>query len=135
MIFISSSGIFTVVISFPAKLIFCKDSNAVIFCCEVNNEKSRKDKEKRLNWDEYFNHSFFKDEIILKYKIEDKNEIKILGKQFVEKNKNICYIIYKNKKYELKEYFKVEEKCLKNKILLSKSIVNLFIICPKGVIS
>ena len=23
--------------------IFCKDSNAVIFCCEVNNEKSRKD--------------------------------------------------------------------------------------------
>ena len=29
--------------------VFCKDTNAVIFCCEVNNEKSRKD---ILNWEE-----------------------------------------------------------------------------------
>ena len=64
---------------------------------------------KRLNWDEYFNHSFFKDEIIITYKSEGKKEIKILGKQFEEKNKNICYIIYKNKEYRLSEYFKVEE--------------------------
>ena len=64
---------------------------------------------KRLNWDEYFNHSFFKDEIIITYKTDGKKEIKILGKQFEENNKNICYIIYKNKEYKLSEYFKVEE--------------------------
>ena len=67
------------------------------------------DPKKRLNWDEYFNHSFFKDEIIITYKTDGKKEIKILGKQFEEKNKNICYIIYKNKEYRLSEYFKVEE--------------------------
>ena len=65
---------------------------------------------KRISWDEYFNHLFFKDEIKLIYKLEEEEEeIKILGKQFIEKNKNKCYIIYKNKKYELNEYFKVEE--------------------------
>ena len=64
---------------------------------------------KRLNWDDYFNHSFFKDEIIVTYNIDGKKEIKILGKQFAERNKNICYIIYKNKEYRLSEYFKVEE--------------------------
>ena len=67
------------------------------------------DPKKRLNWDEYFNHSFFKDEIIITYKTDGKKEIKILGKQFEEKNKNICYIIYKNKEYKLCEYFKIEE--------------------------
>ena len=30
---------------------------------------------KRLNWDEYFNHSFFKDEIIVTYKTDGKKEI------------------------------------------------------------
>ena len=67
---------------------------------------------KRLNWDEYFNHpffKFFKDEIIITYKTDGKKEIKILGKKFEEKNKNKCYIIYKNRKYRLSEYFKVEE--------------------------
>ena len=67
------------------------------------------DPRRRISWDGYFNHPFFKDEITLKYNIENKNEVKILGKKFVEKNKNICYIIYKNKIYELKEYFKIEE--------------------------
>ena len=74
---------------------------------------------KRISWDEYFNHLFFKNEIKLIYKLEGKDEIKILGKQFIEKNKNKCYIIYKNKKYELKEYFKVEE-LNKNHIQIKK---------------
>ena len=64
---------------------------------------------KRLNWDDYFNHSFFKDEIIITYKTDGKKEVKILGKKFEEKNKNICSIIYKNKEYKLSEYFEVEE--------------------------
>ena len=64
---------------------------------------------KRISWDEYFNHSFFKDEIKVIYKTEGKKKIKILGKQFVLNNKNICYIKYKNKEYELTEYFDIEE--------------------------
>ena len=50
---------------------------------------------KRLSWDEYLNYSFFKDEISLTYKVDGKEEIKILGKQFVKKNKNICKTLIK----------------------------------------
>ena len=37
------------------------------------------------------------------YKTENENKIKIFGKKFVSNNKDKCKIIYKNKKYELKE--------------------------------
>ena len=45
--------------------------------------------------------------LILKYKPNEKNEekMKILDSRFIIKNINNCKIIYKNKKYELKEYF------------------------------
>ena len=36
---------------------------------------------------------------------------------------------------KVQKQFNVEEKCLKKSTHLSKSIVNLFIICPKGVTS
>ena len=41
------------------------------------------------------------------YKQNENNEekLKILDKDFIKKNKNICKIIYKNKIHELKEYF------------------------------
>ena len=39
------------------------------------------DPTKRISWNEYFNHPFFKDEIIVRYKTEGKKEIKILGKK------------------------------------------------------
>ena len=31
--------------------------------------------------------------------------LRLFGNNFVNKNKNKCYIIYKNKKYKLKDYF------------------------------
>ena len=64
---------------------------------------------KRISCKEYYNHPFFKDEIILRYKTDEKKEKKILGKEFVEQNGNICYIMHKNKEYELSKCFKVEE--------------------------
>ena len=76
--------------------------------------------EKRLTWDEYFNHPYLNDninikkskttnnnnnsnnkidsnnEITIHYKNpENKNKIRIFGKQFVENNKNRCQIKYK----------------------------------------
>ena len=43
----------------------------------------------------YFN------EILIDYKINDMKEIKIFGEEFVEKNKNNCFINIKGKEYEL----------------------------------
>ena len=34
-----------------------------------------------------------------------KDNLKILGEEFIKNNKNKCIIIYKNKIYPLKEYF------------------------------
>ena len=49
-------------------------------------------------------------EITMIYNINNigKSKIKILGKKFVEKNKNLCRIIYKNKEYELTEEFNIK---------------------------
>ena len=43
--------------------------------------------------------------IKIKYKIENNEVIKLFGTYFKNKNKNICKIIFNNKKYELKDYF------------------------------
>ena len=42
----------------------------------------------------------------IKYKRYYNDNIRIFGEKFVKNNKNICYIIYDGKKYELMEYFK-----------------------------
>ena len=44
---------------------------------------------------------------IANYKPNDNNKekVKILDKKFIKKNRNKCKIIYKNKIYELREYF------------------------------
>ena len=50
------------------------------------------------------------DYIIIRYKlINKKKKIKIFGKRFLNKYKNICNILYKNKKFELTEHFKPEK--------------------------
>ena len=44
------------------------------------------------------------------YDIEDfDKKVPIFGKQFVENNKEKCYIIYNNRKYRLQSYFKFEK--------------------------
>ena len=46
-------------------------------------------------------------EILIKYKPKKDNEekVRIFGKNFVNKNIDKCKIIYKEREYELKEYF------------------------------
>ena len=72
--------------------------------------------EERLDWEGYFNHPFFTDcnnEITMKYLSKGLNKVKILGKIFVENNKNNktkSKIIYEEEEYELQEYFENKKK-------------------------
>ena len=62
----------------------------------------------------------FINELNILYDINEENvknkKIKIFGNEFVKNNKNICNIIYKNKLYDLNEYFTliIEENNVKN---------------------
>ena len=67
-----------------------------------------------------------KNEINIIYNIKyDEKEIRIFGKEFVENNKNNCYLLINNKKYEISEYYKLnkEREELKMK-LKEKNIIN-----------
>ena len=89
------------------------------------------DPNKRLTWDEYFNHPFFNNnantnnnneinniiksevdnnnQITIEYKKpENKNKIRIFGKEFVEHNKKKCQIKYKKEFKKLEEYFEIK---------------------------
>ena len=63
----------------------------------------------------------------MKYKIDNVN-LNILGKTFVKNNRNKAKLIYRNKKYNLKDYFKLnifKKSELKIDILLSQDISNI----------
>ena len=89
-----------------------------------------KDNEKRLNWDQYFNHPFFQTSphkiSLIYYKNKEKDWLgrdnNIFGKKFVEKNKNNIELIIngiKNElvsKYDLKYGENIVEIKIKNKI-------------------
>ena len=78
---------------------------------DLINKLLEKDPEKRIGWDDYFNHPFFRKEIkiIYKRKIKNINKIRIFGKKFVENNKDKCKIIYKEKEYLLTEFLDIKE--------------------------
>ena len=62
--------------------------------------------------------------IIIRYKIENGlKKIKIFGKNFYKKYKNICKIIYEGKKYKLTEYFKIKNSN-KNILEIRLSVIN-----------
>ena len=63
----------------------------------------------------------------MKYKIDNVNLI-ILGKTFVKNNRNKAKLIYRNKKYNLKDYIKlnnIKKSILKIDIFLSQDINNI----------
>ena len=90
------------------------------------------DPEKRMTWDDYFNHPFFNNninikkfdsigdnsknildnnnQITIKYKKpSNKNKIRIFGKEFVGNNKNKCKIKYNDDGYHtLREYIEIK---------------------------
>ena len=86
-----------------------------------------KDPSKRFTWDQYFNHSFFKDkngnQIKLIYECEEEREHAIFGYSFVVNNKNNIELVINGIKSELIEEYKLKkgenivEIIIKNKIL------------------
>ena len=50
---------------------------------------------------------------------------RILGKKFVKNNKNKCILIYKNKKYALKEYFEEIDNNYKNKGIIKLKLYGI----------
>ena len=72
---------------------------------EINNISLFKDKiEKILNIYEKINFYY----ITISYNNSYKEEIKIFGKTFVNNNKSLCKIFFKNREYELREKLKTE---------------------------
>ena len=60
----------------------------------------------------------------LEYKISKKRTIKIFGKNFVDKNRDKCKIIYNGKEYKLTEFFKFNRKYNDNNIQKIKLKIN-----------
>ena len=67
----------------------------------------------------------FENEITMIYNINNEEKIKILGKEFVDKNKDLCKLIYENKEYELTEEFNVKNINKKKLVLKLKNINNI----------
>ena len=68
-------------------------------------------------------------QIRMTYYIKDKDNIKILGKEFIENNKNNCYIFIDGKKVELSQYLKLEKSdrnTLEITLIETKPITNLY---------
>ena len=75
-----------------------------------------KDASKRLKWDEYLHHAFFKYKIILIYE-KKSNEYysnNIFGKKFVDNNKGTIELIINGEKNELISRYGLKER--ENKI-------------------
>ena len=89
---------------------------------EENNKYTKK---KRNKYNVYFKCSLFEMSII-EYIIDKKdNKIRIFGKNFVEKNKNKCIIIYKDKIFPLQEYFSKEDIEKEEKMKLEITLIEL----------
>ena len=91
------------------------------------------------------NQSKVSNEIEIIYKIKENNTEKVIifGYSFVKNNRDKCKIIYKNKEYELKEYFNDIDNNYNNKDIISlklKGINNItnmggMFLCCASVIS
>ena len=91
-----------------------------------------KDPSKRLKWDEYLNHGFFKDNIIILNRIsliyecqKDYSYRTIFGSQFVENNKDKIELIINGERSELVESHDLKKGENKIEILIKKEITNL----------
>ena len=88
-----------------------------------------KDSNKRISWDYYFNHPFFKNnEMTIIYDSKKEIEIKIFGDKFIANNKEKCIIKYKEKEYTLQEFqeikkgkWKIEIKLIETDIITDMS--------------
>ena len=65
------------------------------------------------------------DEIIIIYKVNNNQEIRIFWENFVKNNKNNCKIIYNNKEFELTQYFQYDKEDLIIKLIGIQNITNM----------
>ena len=86
-----------------------------------------KDPIKRIDWDEYFDHPFFKykNKINLIYYAEEDGINKIFGKKFVENNKNNIELIIKGIKIELVSTYELKKGKNKIQIIIKNKINDL----------
>ena len=88
-----------------------------------------KDPIKRINWDEYFNHPFFKseyrNEINLIYYTKKDGINNIFGKKFVENNKNNIELIINGERNKLVKEYKLKRSENNIQIIIKKKITNL----------
>ena len=88
-----------------------------------------KDPIKRIDWDEYFNHPFFKNEyrneINLIYYAKKDGINNIFGKKFVENNKNNIELIINGERNKLVKEYKLKRSENNIQIIIKKKITNL----------
>ena len=82
---------------------------------------------KRINWDEYLNHPFFKNKnkINLKYYVKEDSYENIFGEKFVENNKNNIEIEINGKKNELVSKYKLKKGENNIEIIIKNKLYNL----------
>ena len=97
-----------------------------------NKKKNKKDETQQINEELILNN--FDDKILnemtLIYNIENEDEIKIFGEQFVNNNINNCYILINGQKNILCEYLELNEsqktkKTLEIKLIENKTIIDM----------
>ena len=106
-------------------LILMKIYNKINNHCNFHTEKKENkndDKNKNLNLNGGKNQ--LDNMITIKYRANN-NEIKIFGKEFVQNNKDNCYIIYNQNNYELTQNFTFDKNSKKDEIVQIKlKIIN-----------
>ena len=86
-----------------------------------------KDYKKRINWDEYFNHSFFKNKNIINiiYYIEKDGEENIFGENFVKNNKEKIELVINGIKNKLVKKYKLKRGENNIQIIVKDKLINL----------
>ena len=95
---------------------------------DLMNKLLEKEEKKRLNWDEYFNHSFFKTKnknINLIYETKYQDIIKIFGENFIKNNKYNIELVINGIKKELDYKYKLKAGENKITIIIKNKITNL----------
>jgi len=83
--------------------------------------------DKRLSWDEYFNHPFFKykKSINLIYETDEDSNGNIFGEKFVMNNKNNIELIINGIKSELISKYKLKKGINNIEIIIKNNLTNL----------
>ena len=87
-----------------------------------------KESEKRLDWDEYLNHPFFRDKIKIIYEIKNEDDVgmnHIFGGKFVENNKDNLELIINGEKSELVKEYELIKGINNLEIIINNKINNL----------